>query len=194
MFWSNQFSKFLSRLSHEQWAIKYSQICKIFDIVVCNIGSHYSFQGSLNLAGVVDNHHKRPRGDERLPDSWIRDALKLEKERQRISDQKSSTMGSKSDGKAKRSRMWAPPLRLECFSDFLWFTLKAKGIFLKLLVSSLMKTAARSLSNNFFSPLCSAELRAKRWTIFQRFFGGNGPSLVSSRRHRLGTESIVISV
>ena len=91
-------------------------VCKI---VICNIGSHYSFQGSLNLAGVVDNHHKRPRGDERLPDSWIRDALKLEKERQRISDQKSSIMGSDGDGKAKRSRMWAPPLRLGCFSDFL---------------------------------------------------------------------------
>ena len=91
-------------------------VCKI---VICNIGSHYSFQGSLNLAGVVDNHHKRPRGDERLPDLWIRDALKLEKERQRISDQKSSTMGSDGDGKAKRSRMWAPPLRLGCFSDFL---------------------------------------------------------------------------
>ena len=98
--------------------MKHSKLCKVCKIVVCNIGSHYSFQGSLNLAGVVDNHHKRPRGDERLPDSWIRDALKLEKERQRISDQKFSTMGSKGDGKAKRSRMWAPPLRLECFSDF----------------------------------------------------------------------------
>ena len=79
--------------------------------------SHYSFQGSLNLAGVVANHHKRPRGDERLPDSWVRDALKLEKERQ--SQKSSTTMGSKGDGKAKRSRMWAPPLRLDCFSDFL---------------------------------------------------------------------------
>jgi len=116
------------------------------------ISSQYSFQDSPSLAGVVDNHHKRPRGDERLPDSWIRDALKLEKERQRISDQKSSTMGSKSDGKAKRSRMWAPPLRLKCFSDYLYFALKAEEIFLKILVSPFIKTAARSLSNNFFSP------------------------------------------
>lgn len=52
------------------------------------------------------------------------------------------------------------------------------------------KQSGKVKRSRMWAPPLSAELRAKRWTIFQRFFGGSGPSLHGATRRRLGSEFI----